>query len=95
MLEGLLLNVDLLWPSAWLGRSFIIVMGGLFVFAVGRVLYLKRSSKKTIKAVDDIVANQTTASLYENIAEIRDKAKSSSNEAVKNLFHSFTLSFTS
>jgi hypothetical protein len=89
MLEGLLLNVDLLWPITWLGRSFVIGMALLFLFAIGHVFILKTRSKKTIKAVDDIVANQTTTSLYENIAEIRDKAKSSSNEAVKNLWREF------
>ncbi|WP_259398674.1 hypothetical protein [Pseudoalteromonas sp. SG43-5] len=41
MFEGLLLNADLLWPNAWLGRSFIIIMVLLFVFAVGWVLLLK------------------------------------------------------
>ena len=89
MFEGLLLNADLLWPNAWLGRSFIIIMVLLFVFAVGWVLLLKHNSKKTIKKVEEIVANQTTESLYDNIADIRDKAKSSNDDVVKNLWREF------
>jgi hypothetical protein len=89
MLEGFLLNADLLWPISWLGRSFVIGMWLLFVFAIGWVLYLKSSSKKTIKAVDNIVVGQTMNSLYDNIATIRDKAKSSNNEVVKNLWREF------
>ena len=89
MLDSLLLNADLLWPSAWLGRSFIIVMLLLFGFSVVRVFQLNASSKKTIKGVEDIVASQTTSSLYDNIIEIKDKAKSSNNEVVKNLWREF------
>ncbi|MBB1504096.1 anti-phage defense ZorAB system ZorA [Pseudoalteromonas sp. SG41-1] len=89
MFEGLLLNADLLWPNAWLGRSFIIIMVLLFVFAVGWVLLLKHNSKKTIKKVEEIVAKQTTESLYDNIADIRDKAKSSNDDVVKNLWREF------
>lgn len=89
MFEGLLLNADLLWPNAWLGRSFIIIMVLLFVFAVGWVLLLKHNSKKTIKKVEEIVEKQTTESLYDNIADIRDKAKSSNDDVVKNLWREF------
>ncbi|MGS0497021.1 anti-phage ZorAB system protein ZorA [Pseudoalteromonas mariniglutinosa] len=89
MLESLFLNADLLWPNAWLGRSFIIVMLLLFGFAVVRVFQLNASSKKTIKGVEDIVENQTTSSLYDNIIGIKDKAKSSNNEVVKNLWREF------
>jgi hypothetical protein len=89
MLDGFLLDADLLWPSSWLGRSFIIVMGLLFLFAVGWVLYLKTCSKKIIKGVEAIVAGQTTDTLYNNIADIRDKAKSSNHAVVKNLWREF------
>lgn len=89
MFEDLLLNADLLWPDALLGRWFIIAMLLLFGFAIICVFKLSSNSKKTIKGVEEIVAGQTTSSLYDNIATIKDKAKASNNEVVKNLWREF------
>lgn len=89
MIESFWSNIDLLWPSSWLGRSFIIAMLMIFFFAIYRVWVLNRRAKKNIQQIQAIFEGQTTDSLYENIGDIRDKAKSSENLVIQSLWHEF------
>ena len=56
MFEDLLLNADLLWPDALLGRWFIIAMLLLFGFAIICVFKLSSNSKKTI-TIDELIGD--------------------------------------
>lgn len=89
MINSLWSNIELLWPSSWLGRSFIIVMGVIFLFALYRVWALNRRAKNNIQQIQAILEGQSTDSLYENIGDIRDKAKNSENPVIQSLWHEF------
>lgn len=89
MIDSLWSNIELLWPSSWLGRSFIIVMGVIFLFALYRVWALNRRAKNNIQQIQAILEGQSTDSLYENIGDIRDKAKNSENPVIQSLWHEF------
>lgn len=89
MIDLIWLNVELLWPPSWLGRSFIIAMGIIFFFAIYRVWVLNRLAKKNIQQIRTILDGQSTDTLYENIGDIRDKAKASKSFVIQNLWHEF------
>jgi hypothetical protein len=89
MIDLIWSNLELLWPSSWLGRSFIFAMGVIFFFALYRVWVLNRRAKKNIQQIQAILEGQTTDSLYENIGDIRDKAKSTENSVIQSLWHEF------
>lgn len=89
MIEAFLANVELVWPSSWLGRSFIIAMGVIFSYAFYKVFVLNGRAKNNIQQIQAILEGQTTDSLYENISDIRDKAKNSNNPVLQSLWHEF------
>jgi 3-methyladenine DNA glycosylase AlkC len=89
MIEAFWSNIELLWPSSWLGRSFIITMGVIFFYALYKVSVLNDRAKKNIQQIQAILEGQTTDSLYENIGDIRDKAKNSKNPVIQSLWHEF------
>lgn len=81
--------IDLIWPSSWFGRSFIIAMAVIFLFAIYRVWALNRRAKKNIQQIQSILEGQNTDSLYEYIGDIRDKAKNSKSPVIQSLWHEF------
>jgi len=89
MIDSLWSNLELLWPTSWLGKAFIIIMGGIFFYACGKIFALYKRAKKNIQQVQVILDGQTTDSLYENIGDIRDKAKNSENSVIQSLWHEF------
>lgn len=89
MIEAFLANAELVWPSSWLGRSFIIAMGVIFFYALYKVSLLNGRAKKNIQQIQEILEGQTTDSLYENISDIRDKAKNLNNPVIQSLWHEF------